>query len=436
MLFGPFCQVDALPEFPGVYQEEWSMGAQGKGSLNTFGGFALSFEGLCLRDDENRSKKVWGLLSYLILNRRRDLGVAELYQMLWQDKDEENPYGALKTLIFRTRRLLEEAGFPSASMVLSSKGIYRWNPEWTMKVDAEEFERLSELCLREDFDMEAGKEQWKEAISLYKGEFLPGVGEFAWVMEKGERYRSLYKKLVRKACLWLLETRQYKEAEETADTGLRLYEYQEEFEGCKILALYYMGQVEEALKRYLMVMEKFYKERQITPSDKFKELYHLVSASHLEEPKPFDDITAELSEPENTKDKAEENHYGAYECEYSVFKRLFWLERRAVSRSGESVYLCLLSIERPKGGKMKPDVLSRAAERLKMVIQSSLRASDIFSRYSVSQYVVLIPAATYENCEAVMARITQAFNKGYVRRDVAAVSQVTAVLPADQDFGN
>ena len=184
-----------------------------------------------------------------------------------------------------------------------------------------------------------------------------------------------------------------------------------------------------------MVMEKFYKERQITPSDKFKELYHLVSTSHLEEPKPFDDITVELSDPETAEDKAEENHYGAYECEYSVFKRLFWLERRTVSRSGDSVYLCLLSIERSKGDKMKPDVLCRAAERMKMVIQSSLRASDIFSRYSVSQYVVLIPAATYENCEAVMARITQAFNKSYVRRDVIAVSHVTAVLPADQDFG-
>lgn len=411
------------------------MEAEWKGSLDTFGGFSLSFGERCLRDDENRSRKVWNFLGYLILNRGRDLGVAELYQMLWQDKDEENPYGALKTLVFRVRRLLEEAGFPAAAMILSSKGIYRWNPQWEVKVDAEEFECLSELCLEEDFDMEAGKEQWKEALSLYKGEFLPGAGEIRWVKEKGELYRSLYKKLVRKVCLWLFETRQYKKAEEIADAGLRIYEYQEEFEGCKILALYYMGQVEAALNHYLMVTDQFYKERQITPSDKFKELYHLVSVSHLEEPKPFTDITAELFEPEAEQEKEEEKLPGAYECEYSVFKRLFWLERRAVARSGDSVYLCLLSIERPKGGKMKPDVLSRAAERLKMVIQSSLRASDIFSRYSVSQYVVLIPAATYENCEAVMARVTQAFNKGYVRKDVAAVSHVTAVLPADQNFG-
>ena len=77
-----------------------------------------------------------------------------------------------------------------------------------------------------------------------------------------------------------------------------------------------------------MAMDKFYKEHQLTPSDQFKELYHLVSTSHLEEPKPFEDIAAELSEPEIPKEKQTENRFGAYECEYSVFKRLFWLERR------------------------------------------------------------------------------------------------------------
>lgn len=160
------------------------MEAQWEGNLDTFGGFALSFGGLCLRDDGSRSRKVWNLLSYLILNRERDLGVAELYQLLWQDKDEENPYGALKTLVFRVRRLLEEAGFPATAMVLSSKGIYRWNPQLSMKVDGEEFEHLSKLCLAEAFDMETGKEQRKTALSLYKGEFLPGAGDAVWMKEK------------------------------------------------------------------------------------------------------------------------------------------------------------------------------------------------------------------------------------------------------------
>lgn len=94
------------------------MEAQWEGNLDTFGGFALSFDGLCLRDDGSRSRKVWNLLSYLILNRERDLGVAELYQLLWQDKDEENPYGSLKTLVFRVRRLFK--------MSLSALRAYSW----------------------------------------------------------------------------------------------------------------------------------------------------------------------------------------------------------------------------------------------------------------------------------------------------------------------
>lgn len=54
----------------------------------------------------------------------------------------------------------------------------------SMKVDGEEFEHLSKLCLAETFDMETGKEQWKTALSLYKGEFLPGAGDAAWMKEK------------------------------------------------------------------------------------------------------------------------------------------------------------------------------------------------------------------------------------------------------------
>ena len=172
--FGPFCQAER--------NRVWKH--NGKEILIRLAVLLFLLVVCVSRDDGSRSRKVWNLLSYLILNRERDLGVAELYQLLWQDKDEENPYGALKTLVFRVRRLLEEAGFPATARVLSSKGIYRWNPQLSMKVDGEEFEHLSKLCLAEAFDMETEKEQWKTALSLYKGEFLPGAGDAVWMKEK------------------------------------------------------------------------------------------------------------------------------------------------------------------------------------------------------------------------------------------------------------
>ena len=81
--------------------------------------------------------------------------------------------------------------------------------------------------------------------------------------------------------------------------------------------------------------------------------------------------------------------HGAYQCEYAVFKRLVQLERRGVERSGDSVYLCLLTVGDRKGRTLKPEIQARAMERLRASIQKSLRSSDVYARYSVSQFILL-----------------------------------------------
>ena len=128
----------------------------------------------------------------------------------------------------------------------------------------------------------------------------------------------------------------------------------------------------------------------------------------------------------------EEKNRGAYQCEYAVFKRLVQLERRGVERSGDSVYLCLLTVGDRKGRTLKPEIQARAMERLRNVINSSLRSSDAFARYSVSQFIILLPSATYENGEQVMHRILSAFNKAYVRKDVSVSYSLNVVLPQEE----
>ena len=80
---------------------------------------------------------------------------------------------------------------------------------------------------------------------------------------------------------------------------------------------------------------------------------------------------------------------------------------------------------------LKPEIQARAMERLKGVINHSLRSSDAFSRYSVSQYIILLPSVTYENGEQVMRRIMSAFNKAYVRKDVAVTYSLNLILPKE-----
>ena len=87
-----------------------------------FGGFTITMDEKAMCDSDNRSRKAWSLLSYLIIKRRGDVSINELFHAIWQDGVQDNPYGALKTLVFRVRKMLEAAGFPSQDLILSQKG--------------------------------------------------------------------------------------------------------------------------------------------------------------------------------------------------------------------------------------------------------------------------------------------------------------------------
>ena len=107
--------------------------------VKMFGGFTITMDDKSMGDSDNRSRKAWNLLSYLIINRRKDVSINELFQAIWQDGMQDNPYGALKTLVFRVRKMMEAAGFPSQDLILNQKGAYMWNPSWELSIDTDRF---------------------------------------------------------------------------------------------------------------------------------------------------------------------------------------------------------------------------------------------------------------------------------------------------------
>lgn len=393
--------------------------------VQMLGGLTIRLGDQVIRDDENRSKKAWNLLSYLILNRNREVSAAELYQALWQDNTEENPYGALKTLIFRVRRMLEAAGIPAQELILSQRRIYRWNTDWDLWLDTEEFEALCAKCLEEGADPEETQESWMRALELYQGKFLPSIAEGGWASAQEALYHGLYKRLVVMVCSWLEKQEAYEQILNISRRAAAIDHFCEDFHYYRILALCQLGSKKEAAEEFHKVTESFYRERLMTPSERFKELYQVICRG-LHEMEDFSQIQDQLEQREPGEKELDP---GAYECEYAVFKRLYQLERRGVERSGSSVYLCLLTVGNRRGGTLKPDIQMRAMDRLKVSIKDSLRSSDLFARYSVSQYTILLPGITYENSEMVMKRIVSAFNRLYVRKDVVVSYSLSPVLP-------
>ena len=396
--------------------------------VRMFGGFTITMDEKAMSDSDNRSRKAWSLLSYLIIKRGGDVSINELFHAIWQDSVQDNPYGALKTLVFRVRKMLEAAGFPSQDFILSQKGAYMWNPAWETEVDTDRFESLCRRILDPEGDGKNMRGACLEAFELYRGIFLPKSAEDSWVGPMAAYYHTLYQKLVVYMAEKLIQDEEYGQAEEICQRAIDIDRFAEDFHYYWIYAAYGQGEQETALKRYKDTTDMFYRERLITPSDRFKELYEIISDRQQEIITDLDVIQASLDCPGTIEEQRE---HGAYQCEYAVFKRLVQLERRGVERSGDSVYLCLLTVGDRRGRTLKPEIQARAMERLKGVINHSLRSSDAFSRYSVSQYIILLPSVTYENGEQVMRRIMSAFNKAYVRKDVAVTYSLNLILPKE-----
>lgn len=390
--------------------------------VKTLGEFSLTLGEKKISDSSNRSRKMWSLLSYLIVNRRGDISPNELFHAVWQEEGQDNPAGALKTLVFRVRRMLDGEGFPGQDLILCRRGGYMWNPQWELRVDAEQFEALCNGVFSFPWNPHIHMKDCREAFNLYDGVFLGGLSEESWVTPMRIYYRSLYAKLVSTMSQQLMEMNAYSEVEDICRKAAAVDPFGEEFHYYLIRAMYKMNRQKEALEHYKKVTEQFYRERLMTPSEHFKELYEVISSGEQE-------VITDLSVIQEAMERQENQGRGAYFCEYAVFKRLVQLEKRTVARSGDSVYLCLLTVGDRRGRTLKSEIQARAMERLKNVVQLALRSSDSYSRYSVSQYILLLPSTTFENGERVMQRILSAFNKAYVRKDVAVSYSLNMIRP-------
>ena len=388
--------------------------------VNTLGGFSIKVGDKEITDNSNQSKKPWCLLEYLVVFQKKDISPNELINIIWSDDPGVNPGGALKTLMFRSRKLLEPLGLPPQKLLVQQRGSYAWTQEYPTVLDIDEFESICTRAINQPHDGDDILKLCLEGLSIYKGDFLPKSEYESWVIPISAYYHSLYQKLVKAVCGYLLDQQEYAQVEEICSRAAGIDRFAEDFYYYMIYAVYKQGNQKKALEQYKSTTELFYRERLITPSDRFKELYEIIT--------DLDVIQASLDCPGTIEEQRE---HGAYQCEYAVFKRLVQLERRGVERSGDSVYLCLLTVGDRRGRTLKPEIQARAMERLKGVINHSLRSSDAFSRYSVSQYIILLPSVTYENGEQVMRRIMSAFNKAYVRKDVAVTYSLNLILPKE-----
>lgn len=372
--------------------------------ISMLGGFSLSYpDGTAIDYQSNRSNKLWMVLAYLLTHRGKQITQDELIDILWPDEEIDNPVNTLKTMRHRLCGMLDAlGGIPGKEMIRYNHGIYAWSEEVDCVLDIDQFSAYCALAEQEQDDSQKIS-YYLNALEYYNGDFLPKLSSEMWVMSAHAYYHAEYLRVVKK-CIALLRTEnRYYEIITVCQKAVTIEPYDEDLHRELIDALVRTGAKQSALNHYEKVKELFYHEFGINLSEDLVELYKQIIDETNDAQMDLSFIASRLQE---------DMVPGAFYCEYALFKEIYRLMTRMMERSGQSVYLCLVSVTE-KNGKhiVNTKKQNEAVGRLRTAIQFSLRRGDVFTRYSVSQYLILLSSINYENTEMVLRRITDNFKR-------------------------
>ena len=368
------------------------------------GEFTLQAGNSILRESGNRSRRIFGLLSFLICHRGQSVSQYKLIEQLWGDHTEiTNPENTLRILLHRTRSLLDQLREGAGrECILRKDGSYCWNPDIPVTVD---YERFEQLCQGKHAQPEDRLEQLLEALSLYQGEFLSRQSSDSWVIPVSTHFQNLFLLASQEAAQLLFQNRRYEEAAGVCRRCLAAEPYSEP--ACQLLMqiLAAMNNPKGAAEVYDDLSRRLFDDFGIRPSEETRNVYRTCVHSPGDRTMAMEEVLEHLQEPEAPP--------GALECDYDYFKMLCYAERRSIERSGNVTHVALLSIagtgEKPLSKRSQKRIMEQLGETLRI----NLRRGDVISRCSASQYILLLPKANYENSCMVCRRCMAAFQRAH-----------------------
>lgn len=389
--------------------------------IRMLGEFCLRAGDREISENDNRTKKIWLLLAYLVCHRGRPVSQKKLIELLWGDEPaSNNPENALRITFHRLRTQLNvlwpEAG---RQLILYKDNGYIWNGDCPATLDSERFEQL---CKTTAEDPEIRLQSWLTALGLYRGDFLEKQSSEIWVIPISTHLHNLYVQTTLGAAELLMQQERYGEAAQICRNAVSSEPYHEELHRLLMGALAAQGERKAAGAVYDTLSRRLFDDFGIRPSPETLAVYREAAHSPEEKELPIHEVMAQLREPEGVS--------GAMECDYDYFKVLCHSESRTMERTGNVTHIVLMSISDGMGKPLSKRSLQRIMGQLGQQIRTNLRRGDTYSRCSMTQYIFMLPRANYENSCMVCRRVIGAFQRAHPHVHVRIQYMVQPLSPS------
>ncbi len=367
--------------------------------VRLFGSFSISCGGNVLTEHDMKSDMAVKLAAYLIIRRKHSSTYHEIIEALWPELESENPSGALKNLIYRVRRKLKEL-WPDREFILTVSGGYVWNPDIPTVVDTEEFKALRSAS------QSAGDPRKKTEIALritdlYRGRLLESFSGEYWVMPRQTWYHNAWISTIHTCADIIEEQRNYPQLENLCRRAILIDDRDVAVHCALLKSLIGENRLSAAEEYYRKTIRMLYTGAGEEVPEALQAVYSGMMRQKHSEEMDFLKIETDLKETGRQK--------GAYFCDYGTFRKLYEVTSRRLRRSGIHVLLLLISmVIESNAGEAQAKIEAQRAEdmeRLKVRLMNSLRSGDVVTRYSLSQFLILLPECTKDNAESIMNRV-------------------------------
>lgn len=375
--------------------------------VSMLGRFSMTYGEQTVSFKRNTATKAVKLLQILLhesfcgSGEQEGIPRTELLEDLFGREELSNVANNLRVTVHRLKKMLVEAGLPEYDYIKIENGIYRWDSPMKVRIDVADFLDLLQKAEKETEERKK-MDFLSRACRLYRGEFLPALSGEDWVIVNSVRYKERYGEAMIQVCEYLKRQREYEQIVELTSTASEIYPF-DEWQSLKIDALMCMNRYKEAYQFYEETSRMFFEELGISPSEKMMDQFKEMSAKMSRKYQAAGEIKEGLKEAEY------EN--GAFYCTLPSFRDGYRLIRRIIERNGQSVFLMVCSLTdgkgRPLESREKLEVLS---ENLHLAIKGSLRRGDSFTKYSPSQFLILLVGTNQENCDLIFRRILDKFS--------------------------
>lgn len=142
--------------------------------VQMLGQFTLRYGDRTISDSDDRSRRVWSLLAYMLYNHGRSFAQEELIHLYWSNGEKSaDPGNALKSIFHRIRTALDKLQPGLGRLLIRRKaGRYFWNNVIPLSLDIEDFEahfHAAEAAGDDDVRLA----EYQAALALYAGDPLP-----------------------------------------------------------------------------------------------------------------------------------------------------------------------------------------------------------------------------------------------------------------------